>query len=211
MCIIMKWNNQNGVLTGLEFMGDNIRKRLKFCGEGVRLYPLCKMIHSENALLDNEAKILDNVFIDAGKEFIMGKYSMVTWYVLVEGGGKTYIGDRVFVGPGTKILSSTYKLNGFFSMEFLPEGCGEIEYGNIKIENDAYLGANCTVLPGVTINEGAVAGANTLINKDLDAWGIYVGIPCKKIGERKRPSPEQVQKVFHEIDWSSPIYPGGGI
>ena len=83
----MQWNNQNGILTGLEFMGDNIRNRLKYCGEGVRLYPLCKMIHAERASLDNEAKLLDHVWVDAGKEFSMGKYSMLTWFVLVEGGG----------------------------------------------------------------------------------------------------------------------------
>lgn len=60
-------NNQNGILTGLEFMGDNIRKYLKYCGSNVRLYPLCKMIHAENAELDNDCKIVDNVWIDAGK------------------------------------------------------------------------------------------------------------------------------------------------
>ena len=198
----MNWNNQNGILTGLEFMGDNLRNKLKYCGEGVRLYPLCKMIHAENASLDNEAKLLDQVFVDAGAEFVMGKYSMLTWFVLVEGGAKTYIGDRVFIGPGSKILTGTYKLDGYYAMEFLPEGCGSIEYGNIIIEDDAYLGANCTVLPGVTIHEGAVAGSNTLINKDLEPWGIYVGTPCRKIGERKKPSKEKTQKMLSEIDWS---------
>ena len=207
----MYWNNQNGYLTGLEFMGDNIRSKLKYCGEGVRLYPLCKMIHAESASLDNEAKILDNVFIDAGKEFIMGKYSMITWFTLIEGGGKTYICDRVFVGPGSKILNSTYKLNGYYAMEWMPEGCNEIEYGDIFIEDDAYLGANSTILPGITIHEGAVVGANTLVNKDLESWGIYVGTPCRKIGERKKPSAEQKEKTMTAIDWSNHLYTGGGI
>lgn len=199
----MEMNNQNGIISGLEFMGDNIRKKLKFCGKGVRLYPLCKMISAENALLDTEAKILDNVWIDAGPLFIMGKYSMLTWGVLVEGRGETRIGDRVFVGPGSKILTSTYKVQGFYGMEFLPEGCGEIEYGNITIEDDAYIGANVTILPGVTIHEGAVVGANALVNKDLEPWGIYVGTPCKKIGERKRPTAEQTEKLLNERDWSN--------
>lgn len=201
----MEYNNQNGQLSGLEFMGDNIRKKLKYCGDNVRLYPLAKMIRSENASLDTEAKILDHVFIDAGKEFIMGKYSMLTWQVLVEGGARTYIGDRVFVGPGSKILTGTYELNGYYAMEFLPEGCGAIRFGDIRLENDAYIGANCTILPGVTIHEGAVVGSNALVNKDLDAWGIYVGTPCKKIGERVKPSEEQTQRMLSEIDWSNPL------
>lgn len=199
----MEWNNQNGILTGLEFMGDNIRKKLKYCGEGVRLYPLAKMIHAENAYLDTEAKILDLVFVDAGKEFIMGKYSMLTWQVLVEGGAKTHIGDRVFVGPGSKILTGTYELNGYYSMEFLPSGCGAIKYGDVILEDDAYIGANCTILPGVTISEGAVVGSNAMVNKDLDAWGIYVGTPCRKVGERRKPSREQTERLLREIDWSN--------
>lgn len=199
------WNNQDGMLSGLEFMGDNIKNLLKYCGEDVRIYPLTKMLRAQNAEIDSFTRILDYTFIDAGESLKIGKHSMLTWQVLIEGGAKTYIGDRVFVGPGTKILTSTYKLNGFFSMEFLPEGCGEIDYGDITIEDDAYIGANSTIMPGVTIHEGAVVGANTLVNKDLDAWGIYVGTPCKKIGEREKPSEEKRKKLMDEMDWSNHI------
>ena len=37
--------NKDLELKGLEIMGDNLRNKVKFCGEGVRLYPLCKIIH----------------------------------------------------------------------------------------------------------------------------------------------------------------------
>lgn len=196
-------NNQGGVLTGLNLMGDNIRERLKHCGEDVVIHPLCKMIRSENAELDDAVHLLDNVFIDAGKSLKIGKYSIITWFSLIEGGANTYIGDRVFVGPGTKILTSTYKLNGVYAAEFLPDEYQDIMYGDIRIEDDAYLGANCIIMPGVTIHEGAVAGANCLVNKDLEPWGIYVGVPCKKIGERQKPSDEMRNKLFNELDWSN--------
>ena len=42
------------------------------------------------------------------------------------------------------------------------------------------------VIMPVKIGEGAVIGANSFVNKDLDPWGIYVGSPAKKIGERKK-------------------------
>ena len=52
-------NNQNSIITGIDMMGDNIRGKLRFCGEDVVLYPLCKMIkfviaptqHNEATLL----------------------------------------------------------------------------------------------------------------------------------------------------------------
>lgn len=135
-------NNQNNILTGLEMMGDNLRNKLAYVGDGVVLYPLCKMIRSENAMIDNFSRILDNVFIDAGKSLKIGKHSMITWGVIIEGGAHTYIGDRVFLGPGTKVLTSTYKIHGMYSAEFIPEQCHEIEYGDITIKDDAYIGAN---------------------------------------------------------------------
>lgn len=189
-------------LDGLQFMGENIRKQLKFCGEGVRLYPLCKMIRAANAQLDNCCQIMDFVFIDAGKSLRLGKYSTLTWYVLIEGGANTYIGDRVFLGPGTKVLTSTYKLNGYYAIEHIPDGCRGTDYGDITIKDDAYIGANCTILPGVTIGEGAVVGANALVTKDLEPWGIYVGSPCKKIGEREKPTAER-QEAIKQVDWSN--------
>jgi acetyltransferase-like isoleucine patch superfamily enzyme len=189
-------------LNGLEFMGENVKSHLKFCGSDVNLYPLCKMIRAKNAELDNNVQIFDFVFIDAGKSLKIGKYSTLTWNVLIEGGANTYIGDRVFLGPGTKILTSTYKINGYFTVEHLPNGCNAIKYGDIVINDDAYLGANVTVMPGVTIGEGSVIGVNSLVNKDLEPWTIYIGSPCRAIGKRERPTKER-QTGIEEIDWSN--------
>ena len=60
-------------------------------------------------------------------------------------------------------------------------------------------------MPGVTIGEGALVGANAFVNKDLEPWGIYVGAPCKKVGERKKPSEEMKNKVMTTYDWSGHI------
>ncbi|SFE64964.1 galactoside O-acetyltransferase [Peptostreptococcaceae bacterium pGA-8] len=195
-------NNQNGELTGLDMMGDNIRNDIKYCGENVVFYPLAKLVRGKNAMVDDYSRILDYTFIDAGKSLKIGKHCMITWHTIIEGGASTTIGDRVFIGPGTKILTSTYALHGFFSAEFIPDGTHEIMYGDIEIETDAYVGANCTVMPGVKIGEGAVVGANSLVTKDLEPWGIYVGSPCKKIGERKKPSNEIRKKLMESFDWS---------
>ena len=199
----MQKNELMKLLPGIDLMGENLRAKLKFCGTDVRLYPMCKMIHAENAELDNNCQIFDNVFIDAGKSLKIGKYSTITWYVLIEGGANTRIGDRVFIGPGSKLLTSTYKLDGLYSIEHLPDTCRATKYGDITIMDDAYIGANCTIMPGVNIGEGAVVGANALVNKNLDPWGVYVGTPCKKIGERQRPTSE-VEKVMKEFtNWEN--------
>lgn len=189
-------------LEGIEFMGNNIRENLKYCGKGVRLFPLSKIIRAENAELDDHCQIFDFVFIDAGKSLKIGKYSTIAWHAIIEGGAKAFLGDRVFIGPGSKLLTSTYKLHGYYAVEHLPEGCQETEYGDIVIKDDAYIGASCTIMPGVTIGEGAVVGTNSLVNKDLEPWGIYVGTPCKKIGEREKPTLERQEKL-KEVNWDN--------
>lgn len=192
----------NGLeLDGLELMGENLRSKVKYCGEGVRLYPLCKIIHPATAELDDHCQIFDYVFIDAGTKLQIGKYSTITWYSLIEGGADTIIGDRVFIGPGSKVLNSTYKLDGYYTVEHLPGDCNEIDYKSIVICDDAYIGAGCTILPGSYIGEGAVVGSNSLVKGRLEPWTIYAGTPCKPIRKRVPPTEERVRQL-QEADWT---------
>jgi len=188
-------------IEGLELMGENLSKCVGYCGVGVKLYPLCKMIHPQNAKLDDHCQIMDFAFIDAGKSLIIGKYSTVTWHCLIEGGANTVIGDRVFIGPGSKVLTSTYELDGYYAIEHIPEEARATRYGDITINNDAYIGANSVVLPGVTIGEGAVVGACSLVNRNLKPWGIYYGNPVKLIGMREKPTEER-RVIIESMDWT---------
>ena len=54
------------------------------------------------------------------------------------------------------------------------------------MEKDSFLGDYCVVLPGVTVGEGAVVGASSVVTKDIPPWGIAVGAPAKVIGEREK-------------------------
>lgn len=188
-------------LLGTELMGDNLRSKIKYCGEGVKLYPLCKMIHPQNAEIDDHCQIMDYAFLDAGKSLKIGKYSTITWHCLLEGGANISIGDRVFIGPGSKVLSSTYELDGYYAIEHIDERARATRYGDITIHDDAYIGANSVVMPGVTIGEGAVVGANALVNRNLKPWGIYFGNPVKLIGMREKPTEER-RKIVEGMDWT---------
>lgn len=189
------------MIKSMEMMGDNLKSQLKYCGDGVRIYPLCKMIHANHAELDDHCQLFDNVFIDAGKSLKIGKYSTITWFCLIEGGANVKIGDRVFLGPGSKLLSSTYELNGYYAIEHIPEDCMAMNFGDITIHDDAYIGANSVIMQGVTIGEGAVVGANSLVNRNLKPWGIYFGNPVKLIGMREQPTEER-KRIIESLDWT---------
>lgn len=53
----------------------------------------------------------------------------------------------------------------------------------VRIEDGAWIGANCTILPGVTIGRDCMVGAGSVVAKDTDALCLYAGNPCRKIKE----------------------------
>jgi galactoside O-acetyltransferase len=176
----------NGI-ADIELMGDNVRDKLKKCGIGVRIYPLAKLAYPHLIELNDHCRIRDFVFIFAGMGVRIGQYTDMQPHAVIWGGGETIIGNRVSVGPGTVLLSAVYShAEGLKMVDGLAEGSAKALYGKLVIEDDAYIGANCTLMPNITIGEGSVIGAASFVNKDVEPWGIYVGSPARKIGERKK-------------------------
>ena len=56
------------------------------------------------------------------------------------------------------------------------------EYRNTLVKKGVSLGANCTIVCGVTIGEFAFVGAGAVINKDVKPYALMVGVPAKQIG-----------------------------
>ena len=81
------------------------------------------------------------------------------------------IGENVIIGYNSVLLGH----------EFLRD---EWRKGKIVICKDVVIGANCTVLPGVEIGEGAVVSAMTLVNRDIPPHSFYGGVPARDLGSR---------------------------
>lgn len=79
--------------------------------------------------------------------------------------------DEAVIGYNTTILCHGYLRH-------------EYQRGPVTIKKDASIGAGCTILPGVTIGEGAVIGAMSLVNKDVPAGEFWAGVPAKKIRDQ---------------------------
>ena len=56
--------------------------------------------------------------------------------------------------------------------------------GDIIIEDDGWIGAGSIILAGVTIRKGAVIAAGSVVNRDVEGFAIYGGIPAKKLKSR---------------------------
>lgn len=70
--------------------------------------------------------------------------------------------------------------------------------GNVIIGNDVWIGLNVLILSGVTIGDGAIIGANSLVNKDVKPYSVVGGNPAKKIKSRFN---EQTIEDLLRIEW----------
>lgn len=101
--------------------------------------------------------------------------------------GMVTIGDRVAISPRVTLVVSSRP--NFSRMEpYVP-----VKHGPITIENDAWLGTGVIVLPDITIGEGAVVGANSVVTKDVRPYTIVGGSPARLIREVSVPWIEEME------------------
>ena len=147
----------------------------------------------ESAIVDEGAQIGDN--------------SRVWHFVHVCGGAKigqgvslgqnVFVGNKVIIGDHCKVQNNV----SVYDNVILEEGvfCGpsmvftnvynprslierKDQYLNTLVKKGATMGANCTIVCGVTIGEYSFIGAGAVVNKDVPAYALMVGVPAKQIG-----------------------------
>jgi acetyltransferase-like isoleucine patch superfamily enzyme len=126
--------------------------------------------------------------IRIGRRCHIAQFSVITGHAGVE------IGDYVAIASGAKLYSlSEWPGNGKrICGPMIPQGQRGLKSGPICIEKDAFVGANAVIMPGVTIGEGAVVGANTIVHRDVKPWTVVVGFPPKIVGRRQPVTVEDV-------------------
>lgn len=97
--------------------------------------------------------------------------------------GKVVIGDNVMMAPECLI----YVRNHCFERTDIPM-CkqGSSEERPVTIHSDVWIGGRVIILPGVSIGEGAVVGAGSVVTKDVAPFSIVAGNPAKVIGTRQK-------------------------
>lgn len=94
---------------------------------------------------------------------------------------KIIIGDNVMIGPNTVINSGTHN---FEDADNLIRNQGHRK-APIIIENNVFIGGNSFILPGITIGEGSVVGAGSIVTKNVEPFTVVVGNPARIIKRRK--------------------------
>ncbi len=139
--------------------------------------------------IDNFEKNVKYLFDFTGDKLIIGKFCMIA-------------SDVTFIMNGANHLSeaiSTYPF-AIFGEDWSNAMKGK-EYpkkGDTIIGNDVWLGFGATIMPGVTIGDGAIIASKSVVTKDVEPYSIIGGNPAQKI--RKRFSEVEIKKLL-ELRW----------
>lgn len=147
----------------------------------------------ESAIVDDGAQIGDDSrvwhFVHVCSGAKIGKGVSLGQNVFV--GNKVTIGDKCKIQNNVSVYDNVHLEEGVFcgpSMVFTnvynPRSLIERkdEYRDTLVKRGATLGANCTVVCGITIGEHAFVGAGAVVNKNVPAYAMMVGVPAKQIG-----------------------------
>lgn len=94
-------------------------------------------------------------------------------------GGIT-MGDYVLLGSNVTISSGIHPIDGIFPPVFARPTIPK----EIRIEDDVWIAAGAVILPGVTLRKGTVVGANAVVTEDTEEYGVYAGLPARKLRAR---------------------------
>ena len=111
---------------------------------------------------------------DKGK-LILGEGSFINYRCFLDLGDDIIIGNHVAVAFGCTFINSSHKVGN------ASKRSGEGYSKAIIVGDGCWIGANVTIMPGVTIAQGCIIAANSLVLHDTNANGLYAGSPARRI------------------------------
>lgn len=133
-----------------------------------------KLINASNITIGKGCFLQDEVYIRAGDSgsVSIGDRAALNSYVKIFGHGGVSIGEEAQIGPGTLITTTGH--------DYTDQNL-ETSFSEVTIGARAWIGANATILPGVSIGDYAVIGAGAVVNKDVPSHTVAVGVPARAV------------------------------
>ncbi len=183
-------------------IGDTDGRRFAFrtCGEDVRIYTRAHVVSPEVIAIGDSVIIDDFVFLTGGEETRIGSFVHLASFSSYLGGGRLVIEDYAGVSSGCRIYTGTDDFLGdSMTGPTIPDELRRPTRSSVRIGKYAVVGANCVVLPGVTVGEGVTVGALSLVNRDCEPWTVYAGVPAKPVKPRRRERIEELETRLRKM------------
>lgn len=123
--------------------------------------------------VDNSFGLFPPFYTDCGKNITVGKNVFINACCKFQDQAGITIGDGTFIGHNVTIVTINHSFN--------PENRAAMFPKPVKIGKNVWIGSDCTILPGVTIEDGAVIGASSVVTKNIPTNSVAVGNPARVI------------------------------
>jgi len=159
---------------------------LNKCGENVLISKKCSIYAAEKISIGNNVRIDD--FCILSGNIVLGNYIHISAYSSLFAGKYNIILENfTTVSSRCAIYAESDDYSGESPTNpMLPEKCRTTYGGNVLLKPYVIIGSGCTILPNLTVGEGAAIGAMSLVTKNIPEWGIYGGVPCHFLKERSK-------------------------
>ncbi|WP_085024756.1 acyltransferase [Ensifer aridi] len=171
-------------LTENELVNSGIRS----VGKNVRIAETCKINGLENISIGNNVIIGGNVVISCSIGSVtIGDYVHIGSGCYLDGEGMITLDDFSGLASGARIFSGTDDYTGeYLTNSTIPEEFLGVKFAAVYIGRHVIIGSGAIVLPGCNVGEGSSVGALSLVTKPLDSWGVFCGIPAKRLKARSK-------------------------
>lgn len=173
----------------------------KSIGENVRISSDARIYGQENISIGSDVRIDDFCILSAVNGFIdIGNYVFIARSSHLSGFYGITLNDFSSMAANTVIYSASDDYSGeYLTAQAIPQEYTSHIGGPVEVGKHVIIGSSSTIIGPCNIGEGCSIGAMALVHKDLQSWGVYVGVPCVRLKERKKGLLELEKKFLETI------------
>ena len=120
----------------------------------------------------DDVQILTPFICDFGNRVTFGKDVFINHSAILSASGGIEFEDGCMAAPGLRLATINHDMNERHTI---------YTYGKVTVKQNAWIGMNVTICPGVTIGKYAVVGAGAVVTKDVPDYAVVAGVPAKVI------------------------------
>ena len=157
----------------------------KSYGKNVLVSDKASIYRPETITIGSNVRIDD--FCILSGNITLGNYIHISAYSALYGKMGIVMEDYTGLSPRCTVFSASDDFSGAYMISpMVPATYTNVQGGQVTLKQFAQVGANTVILPKVTLHQGAVVGAMSLVKNDIPAWEIHGGCPTKLIKQRKK-------------------------
>lgn len=177
----------------------NSKYAFKEIGNDVEIFEPISIVQQDNITLKSHIRLSEFSLIFGGSGIHIGNFVHIANHVSIIGGGVCVLEDFVGICAGVRIITGSDTISG----EGIPSPLVSDKFrsyyrSHVICKKHSFIGTNVIIHPGVTIGEGVVVASGSIVTKDLEPWGVYIGMPAKKRNERPKESILKMEEKVYE-------------